>query len=44
MTTKSRSLSAATLVLALGSALSFSALTNMAHADEAKMDLSLIHI
>ncbi|WP_448652574.1 BufA1 family periplasmic bufferin-type metallophore [Pseudomonas fluorescens] len=38
MTTKTRSLSAATLVLALGSALSFSALTNMAHADEAKMD------
>ena len=32
MTTKSRSLSAATLVLALGSALSLSALTTTAHA------------
>lgn len=32
MTTKSRSLSAATLVLALGSALSLSALTSTAHA------------
>ena len=32
MTTKTRSLSAATLVLALGSALSLSALTNTAHA------------
>lgn len=38
MTAKSRSLCATTLVLALGSALSFSALTNIAHADEAKMD------
>ena len=35
MTTK---LSAATLILALGSALSLSALSNMAHADDAKMD------
>src|SRR5476651_2478809 len=32
MTTKTRSLSAATLVLALGSALSLSALTSTAHA------------
>ncbi|WP_242168632.1 MULTISPECIES: DUF2282 domain-containing protein [unclassified Pseudomonas] len=35
MTTK---LSAATLILALGSALSLSAMSNMAHADDAKMD------
>ena len=35
MTTK---LSAATLILALGSALSLSAMSNLAHADDAKMD------
>ena len=35
MTTK---LSAATLILALGSALSLSAMSNVAHADDAKMD------
>lgn len=33
-----RSLSAATLVLALGSALSLSTLTTVAHADDAKME------
>ena len=33
-----RSLSAATLVLALGSALSLSTLTTVAHADEPKME------
>ena len=38
MTTTTRSLSAATLVLALGSALSLSTLTTVAHADEPKME------